>query len=99
MVMLVFDHLDPATRRDLGFRPRRVALPRLDLHFDRIERFGFNISSLTINGDIKTLFWRDARQIMIERWTEHPFMVVNGVTIRRTEIVSRVFFDLENMTV
>ena len=77
----VFKHLDSATRRDLGMKPRRLTeLPRLDLHLHNGE--GVFTPHMTI------IYTPDA--LIYERFQRVPFMNVGGIEIFKTEEISCV---------
>lgn len=77
----VCKHLDSATRRDLGMKPRRLTeLPRLDLHFHKGEGVFMRDMSIICTPDA----------LIYERFRRVPFMNVGGIEIFKTEEISSV---------
>lgn len=85
--------LDPATRRDVGFKPRKLnSLPQLDLHLNSVNyRFGFTIIPI-IKGDIWTDFMFTSDFTSVYRNLRVPLGDINGLQVHRTECISAHVF-------
>lgn len=88
LFMQVCKHLDSATRRDLGMKPRRLTeLPQLNLHFPE-----FNGDVRFKKDDIDVCFIYTPEALIYERCRRIPFMNVNGIEIFKTEEISSVMW-------
>lgn len=85
----VFEHLDSATRRDLGMKPRRLTeLPRLNL---RVPLYEGDMSSVRFVCDgVDVCIIRTPDVLVYERCRRVPFMNVNGIEIFKTENISSI---------
>ena len=85
----VCKHLDSATRRDLGMKPRRLTeLPDLRL---RVPQYEGDMSTVRfVHGGVDVCIIRTPDVLIYERCRRVPFMNVSGIQIFKTENISSV---------
>ena len=90
LVEHICSFLDPATRRDVGYKPRKLkSLPQLDLHHNEIVYHDGLYSVIAfMKGDIWTDFIFDTEFTSVYRGLRAPFMTVDGIEVYRTEVLS-----------
>jgi hypothetical protein len=89
LVLEVCKHLDPATRRDIGMKPRRLTeLPRLNFHFHEHMYGGDATSVFFTKDDISTFIIKTVGVFSCERTERFPMMTVNGILIYGSRRIS-----------
>ena len=84
----IISFLDAATRRDMGYAPKKLTVPSLDLHHNKVIFFpDFTYMAFRVGG-VDTTFLAGCDALQIHRSRLIPFMVVNGVQIVKSEDVS-----------
>ena len=84
----IFRHLDAATRRDVGMKPRKIqVLPELKL-VQGTQHGDFSEVNLECADSTINLVWTDC-DYFYQRILRMPFMNVNGVQVYRTMVVSQ----------